>query len=170
MKIYNHFFKSLASKRKLSEYIDVLDWLLNDNRLSTLNSKKKGKFTSMLKNYMKNKNIIFMNFDCNDEAEVKNKNEKYFFFYSYSRIGCEKIIEYIRNSIAHGNCYLETIKGETLFVAKDFNNQNKLVAIIRIPLSMIKYLYELYIQLSNEDIYEENGTNDDNSKKVLAKV
>lgn len=161
--------RALANKRKLNEYIDVIDWLLNDDRLRGL--KNKQKFTTKIKKYAKKNDIVFRQITTDDVIEEKTicfQTEKYF-YYSKGKSIYKSTITNIRNSIAHGNCYIEATRRELLFVAEDFNRNRELTAIIRVPLSMLKTLRELYFECLNENICSCKETNK-NNKKELSKV
>lgn len=155
------FFRKLYETGQIDEWVDVLDWLFDDNRFSQKNnwdSKKSEQLTKSMgnkNNLSKSKNTIKeININLESFPQPGNSYSPIIIIENKKARISEKIIRHIRNAIAHGNyCIIEY--SDNLFIELlDFEPDKKTkiliqTAYIYIPLAFILDFYKSFVSIQS---------------------
>lgn len=146
----NKFFKELKKYNLLNDYTDILDWIFNDEKFHSWDSKMKTNYTNKIKKYAKKNKIIFEEKKLKELQEISLINKTFYMYFTKSSTDgsiCVSCIRHIRNSLAHAHLQVK-IKNEKICLSMKDNNKNKTSAQIYIPLETLKYLYDTYIEIN----------------------
>ena len=146
------FFNQLQEHELVTEWVDLLDWLLDDRRFDKNDgweSDIKKRFTRRIKkqpNVSDGKNFIVK--ANKDLTWNKRPSNLFIQFQSGGSIG-EDLIKHIRNGIAHGRTNIKPKDGSPWIEIKDYNSQKQQTAYLFIPINFIKELYKVYKEIEN---------------------
>lgn len=146
------FFNQLQTYSLVTEWIDLLDWLLDDGRFSNnkiWDKSTKGQFTRSIKklpNISDKRNFIV---EANKDLQWNKRPSKLFIqFQDGGSIG-EDLIRHIRNGIAHGRTNIKPKDGSPWIEIKDYNSQKQQTAHLFIPIDFIKELHKVYKRIES---------------------
>lgn len=144
-------FRKLYDMGLMDKYIDVIDWLMDDNKFLPERGWSRGKvacFTRRVKKYLDS-------IDCDYEYGIKNIKV-------YDKPECKivkmvsadsegkSLIKHIRNSIAHSHMSLYYVGKDiyfSLYDEKKVNEAMSIRAFISLPFECIKEFYNIYNEI-----------------------
>jgi hypothetical protein len=144
------FFYTLQEYKLITEWAEILDWLLDDNRFSKergWDKNRKDKFTKALcgRCGIEKKHFIA---DANKRLNwtLKRPHNAFVQMQEGGSKG-KDLITHIRNGIAHGHNDIIMLKGELWIEIKDYNPSGKQTAYLLFPMKFINELHKLYKEI-----------------------
>jgi hypothetical protein len=148
----NRFFSSLQQHSLFDKWVELLDWLLSDDRFSVdkgWNSAKKGQYTKKASKLdcLKSKNWVCKAGKDIDWTKRHSQNNTPIVQIQKGGSEGEVLITHIRNGIAHGHTAIKKVKSELWIEIKDFGKTGKQTAYLWIPLDYIDQWHKIYFTI-----------------------
>lgn len=154
----NSFFYDFFKEYRISDWIEIMDWIFDDNKFASEFGWEKGKLqklTSAIKELDAVRNGVFV---YNKRSEVspgdynrkKNRRKKSIIIMVTGQGVSRDLIRHIRNGIAHGRAQLCTRNGCRHLEIIDYGKFGEKIersgqtAYILIPVYSIRELYDAY--------------------------
>lgn len=162
--------RKLKESGILDNYIDVLDWMFDDNKFDVEHGWSKGKvskFTSKIKNYLEKidcdysfdeKNIVLLSKPKNSIVRINNSGS-----------AGKNLVRNIRNGIAHRNFVIYYANKKMFFQTYDVTKNKKekpVCSYIVLPIESLIEIYDIYLEIKNS-INNERHLKKRSSKKVM---
>lgn len=145
-----NFISSLCDHKLISKYSKVLDWFLDDQRISLLNANQKTRLIKIIKRYKGFTKDNFMRLPQKDLLSVDVSNFKMFFLFSGSGCEVENFLKHLRNSIAHK--HIKMFRHKKSFYVEGFDiNRKRKTAIFAMPLSFLNEIFNDYLLVLNKE-------------------
>ena len=149
----NNLITYLTRKGYIKDYSAVLDWLLDDERLKTINKNQKTKMIKKIKSFpnVKKDNYFYC---AKKELRIPTKkNQGITIAFSKRDSELSDLLRHLRNSISHKRVYVVTQKGIDFIECHDvgkYRKNEEISAYFYMPLSFLMDLFKCFKMIKKE--------------------